>query len=244
MSKQTASSTGQGLRGLFITGIFTVLPLAGTWVVVNWLAEFLWNRSRFFVYDIPHAFLERYLPASLEPYAIYAAALIGIATIVILTILIGLVARWFVGKTVLGWLESLLKSIPVVSWVYGIIQQFIGTFDPDKGKGSNFRKAVLIPFDQAGKVYILAFLANEVDFVVNGKKKTFCLCYYACNHMIQGYNVFVDKKDCIELEMPVDQAVQQVVSLGLVSPRDMKWMTVPAKKAKGVQRLEGLFKKS
>ena len=239
MAKKRETITSH-IKQYFLTGIFTVLPIVGTSVVVKFLVGILWQRSEFIVYQVPRSILEQVTPQALQQSVPAMATAIGLLTVFILTIIIGVLTRILVGRTLIRWFENLIKNIPFVSWVYATIRQVIDTFNPGAGQKKKFQKAVLVKIDPKSKGYILSFLTNVVDITLKGKPRKFYCLYFPCNQMIQGYNLFVEEKDCVVLDIPVDEAIKQVVSLGIITPpglrMDHAWDLGGVKKLKAASK--------
>ena len=129
MAKKKDSMSGK-LKQYFLTGIFTILPLAGTYIIVKGLVGFLWQRTEFIIFQVPKGILEKLVPESLQAWVPSMAMAIGLVTILVATAMIGMATRVLIGRSLLGMMDNVINRLPVVNSIYKVIRQFISTFDP------------------------------------------------------------------------------------------------------------------
>jgi uncharacterized membrane protein len=131
------------IRKYFITGLLIWVPLAITLWVLN-----------FIVSTMDRTLLV--LPEAWRPVQLLHADIPGFG--VILTLLIvfvtGLLARNFIGQSLVKFWESLLGRIPIVRSVYSSVKQVSDTVLSDSGQA--FRKALLIQYPRQG-IWTIAF---------------------------------------------------------------------------------------
>jgi len=83
---------------------------------------------------------------------------LGILVAVVAITAIGWIASNVVGRRVIGWIEGLLKNLPVVRLLFTSIKDLMGAFVGDK---RTFDKPVLVRLDETGTVRMLGFVTCE-----------------------------------------------------------------------------------
>ena len=198
------------LRRYVIAGLLVWLPLALTF----WLLSF--------AVGIMDGWLDRVfalLPPSYHPDELLGISIPGLGVIFTLLLLIttGVFAANIVGRAfVRGW-ESLLDRIPVVRPVYSAIKSFAELVFSDKSE--SFKKVLLIQYPRRG-LYSLAFQTSSELGEVQGRSGEDVVCTFVPTtpNPTSGFIIIVPKKDIIELDMEVDEALKMIISLGVVVP--------------------------
>ena len=198
------------LRRYVIAGLLVWLPLALTF----WLLSF--------AVGIMDGWLDRVfalLPPSYHPDELLGISIPGLGVIFTLLLLIttGVFAANIVGRAfVRGW-ESLLDRIPVVRPVYSAIKRFAELVFSDKSQ--SFKKVLLIQYPRRG-LYSLAFQTSSELGEVQGRSGEDVVCTFVPTtpNPTSGFIIIVPKKDIIELDMEVDEALKMIISLGVVVP--------------------------
>src|SRR5690242_18501155 len=141
------TSVAGRIRNYFLTGLIVAGPLAITvwliWSLINWVDGFVRP-------IIPPA----YRPESYLPWPIPGTGLI--VAFVALTLL-GFLTANLVGRTLVGWGESLLTHMPIVRPIYRTMKQiFEALFSKT---GSSFRTVALVEFPSPG-MWSLVFVSQ------------------------------------------------------------------------------------
>ena len=139
----------------------------------------------------------------------------------ILTVLVvfvtGVFATNFFGAQLVTIWHRLLNRIPVVNSIYSSVKQISDTLFSSSGQA--FRKAVLLQWPREG-IWTIAFLTGTPGGDVAKHLPPDCLSVYVPTtpNPTGGYFVIVPRKDLIELEMSVDDALKYIISMGVVPP--------------------------
>jgi uncharacterized membrane protein len=206
----SAPQTGAAgrLRNYFLTGLVVAGPLAITawliWSVVNWAD----NVVRPF---IPPA----YRPESYLPWPIPGTGLI--VALFALTLL-GFLTANLVGRTLVGWGESLLSRMPIVRPIYKTMKQIFETLFSKTG--SSFRKVALVEFPVPG-TWSLVFVSQPPGGEVAARlpQGDFISVFLPCTpNPTTGFFFFVERKALIELDISVENAMTLLISAGMVQP--------------------------
>lgn len=185
------------LRKLFITGLFTLLPISITFLVLKIIYEFLDNISAPFIrlifgFDIPG---------------------IGFIITVSVIILVGAISSNFIGKKVLHYFDGWIHRIPFINTVYNSVKEL--SHNLSSGKNNNFSQVVLVNFPSASSKSI-GFITREA-LMLSGSPRTAVFVPTTPNPT-SGFIMFFDPADVEYLDVSVDEAVKMVVSMGVVLP--------------------------
>lgn len=135
----------------------------------------------------------------------------------VLLVMIGIVARNYLGQKLLDWADSLFESIPVVRSVYGAAKKLVEALGGE-ATGA-FREVVLVRFPHA-ESWAIGFLTGVTEGEVQTKTKNKVLNVFlpTTPNPTSGFLMFVPEKDIIRLDMTVDEGIKMVMSGGIVTP--------------------------
>ena len=197
---------GQLIKRYFITGLLIWVPLAITAWVLSVIAG-LADQSL------------RLLPKSAHPQAIIGVDIPGAGIVLTLAVIFvtGLLATNFIGQRLVGWLEKLLARIPVVSSIYNSVKQVSDTLLSSSGNA--FRQALLIQYPREG-AWTIAFLTGKPGGdVANHLDDDYVSVYVPTTpNPTSGFFLMLPRRDVIELDMNVDEALKYIISMGVVTP--------------------------
>lgn len=199
---------GGKLRAYLFTGILVTAPVAITLYLaikfVLWI-DFLVNRI------LPPQYKFDNMP--------YTIPGLGLVVAVVALIIIGMFAAGFMGRFFLKLGEWIVYKVPLVSSVYSVLKQVFETFFSSKTQA--FSKVVMLEYPRKG-IWILGFVSSELQGEVKDQFGEEMLNVFipTTPNPTSGFLIFVPKKDCIELDMNVEQGLKFVISGGLVSPEE------------------------
>jgi len=194
------------LRRYFVAGLLVWIPLGVTIFILRILIGFMDKSLRF----VP----KEYLP---ETWLGFAIPGLGIILTVLVVLITGLLVANFVGRSMVGFWESLLERIPIVRTVYSAAKKFAEVVFSESNQ--SFKKVLLIQYPRKG-LYSLAFQTATELGEVQGRTGEDVLCVFlpTTPNPTSGYIIIVPRKDIIELDMEIDEAFKMIVSLGVVVP--------------------------
>jgi uncharacterized membrane protein len=194
------------IRRYLIAGLLVWLPLYVTYVLVTFFAG-LMDRSI------------ALLPLNLRPEAWWGAPLpgLGVVLTIVLIFITGVLTANLVGRRVVGGWEALLERIPFVRSIYSASKNFAEIVFSDSDVA--FSKVLLVEYPRKG-LYTLTFqTATEVGEIQARTGEDVVACFVPTTpNPTSGFIIVVPKKDTIELDMEVEEAVKLVMSLGVVVP--------------------------
>jgi uncharacterized membrane protein len=206
----TASHTGLAgrIRNYFLTGLVVAGPVLITayltWSFITWVD----NLVRPVIPPV-------YRPETYLPWPIPGTGLI--VAFVALTLL-GFLTANLVGRTLVGWGESLLNRMPIIRPLYRTTKQIFETLFSKTG--SSFRKVALVEFPAPG-MWSLVFISQQPssDIADRLPGEDNVSVFLPCTpNPTTGFFFFVQRKDLIEIDINVEAAMSLVISAGMVQP--------------------------
>jgi len=197
------------LRTYFLTGIVVSAPVGITiWLIWLFVA---------FVDDT----VVPLIPDAYDPSDVIGVSVPGIGVIMVLLVvtIIGFLVTNFFGRFMVKLGENMVSRVPVVRTIYGVLKQI---FDAVLAQSEGaFREVVLIEYPRKG-IWVLGFVTSatqgEVQRVTVEEMVNVFLP--TTPNPTSGFLLFVPRKDCITMNMTVEEGVKLVISGGIVSPPD------------------------
>jgi uncharacterized membrane protein len=194
------------MKKYFITGLLIWVPLA----ITAWVLALI-------VRTMDQSLL--LLPASVRPENLLGVYIPGIGVIATLFVvfLTGLVTANIIGQRLVRFWEGVLSRIPVVKSVYYSVKQVSDTLFSSSGEA--FRKALLVQYPREG-IWTIAFQTGQPGGdVANYLMGEYVSIYVPTTpNPTSGFFLMLPRKDVIELDMSVDEALKYIISMGVVAP--------------------------
>lgn len=196
----------KNLRRYLVAGILVWLPIGITIILLRILIGVM-DRSLVLV-------PEQYRP---EAWLGFAIPGLGLVLTVLILLFTGVLAANFVGRSLVAFWERILERIPVVRSVYSASKNFAEIVFSDSDQ--SFKKVLLIEYPRKG-LYGLAFQTATELGEVQGRSQEELVCTFVPTtpNPTSGFIIIVPKKDVIELDMDIDEALKMIISLGVVVP--------------------------
>ena len=194
------------MKKYLITGLLIWIPL----VITIWVLKVIFDALDQSLLLLPETFrTESWI-------GMHIPGLGAILTILVVFLSGVFATNFFGARLVLLWHE-VLKRIPVVNSIYSSVKQISDTLFSSSGQA--FRKAVLVQWPREG-MWTIAFLTGTPGGDLVNHVPADCISVYVPTtpNPTGGYFVVVRRKDVIELDMSVDQALKYVISMGVVPP--------------------------
>ena len=156
----------QWLRRSFVTGFVVTVPLIITVAAFVWLFQL--------IDGVMVPVYARWLPLEVPG--------LGLATLLVLVLLVGVLATNVFGSRLLQRGEAYLLRLPVFRAVYGPVKQLVGAFSPDNELG--FKRVVLLDDPRRGMV--IGFLTKEFVLDRGHGSEELVAVYVPTNHIYFG----------------------------------------------------------
>ncbi|MCB1084867.1 MAG: DUF502 domain-containing protein [Chlamydiia bacterium] len=208
------------MKKYFITGMVILLPLAVTIAIVVFIVNFLTKPFIGMVADFlkKNGFVNKgFLFLTPEQVILYGSKLLILICLFIFTLLLGLIARWFFFKALIGLSDKVLHRIPLVNKVYMTTQEIIKTiFVTDK---NSFKQVVMVPFPKDG-AYVIGLVSRESPKMCSEKAGGELLSVFVPTtpNPTSGYLLMYKKEEIIPLDLRPEQAIKYIVSCGVITP--------------------------
>lgn len=194
------------MKKYFITGLLIWVPL----VITVWVLSLI-------VRSMDQSLL--LLPRAIQPEELLGVYIPGLGALLTLLVvfLTGLVTANIVGQKLVRFWEGVLARIPVVKSIYYSVKQVSDTLF--SGSGVAFRKVLLVryPHPEAWSVaFQTGHPARDVADMLPDEHVGIFIP--TTPSPVNGFFFFVKRKDVIELDMNVDEALKYIVSMGVVAP--------------------------
>jgi uncharacterized membrane protein len=194
------------LKKYFITGLLIWVPLA----ITAWVLSLI-------VRSMDQSLL--LLPQAIHPEHLLGIYIPGLGALLTLLVvfLTGLVTTNIVGQKLVRFWEGVLSRIPVVKSIYYSVKQVSDTLF--SGNGVAFRKVLLVRYPHP-EAWSVAFQTGHParDVADMLPEEHVGIFIPTTPSPVNGFFFFVKRKDVIELDMDVDEALKYIVSMGVVAP--------------------------
>ncbi len=188
------------LSAIFIKGLFAILPLAITVLLLYWLGaaaeEILGGVFRWL---LPEGW---YVPG------------MGVLAGVVIIFLVGLlVGTWGVPQLAKLCEQLIIERIPLVKTVYGGVRDLLGYFSHSN---QNMSKVGLVRLGDTG-IRMVCLITREhfEDLPANMGDEGKIVVYVPYSYQIGGYTLIVPRDYVELLDMPLEDAMRFVVTAGV-----------------------------
>lgn len=194
----------KSLRSYLLAGLVVWLPILITIGVLRFIVDLLDNTLAL-------------IPKNYQPEHLLGINIPGFGVILSLILLVGtgMFATNFFGQRLVSWGESILSRIPLVRSIYSAVKQVINTVLSSNGDA--FRKVLLIEYPRKG-LWSLAFQTGTATQEINThtNEEMISLFIPTTPNPTSGFLMMIPKKEAIELDMSIEEALKFIISLGVM----------------------------
>ena len=184
------------------TGLLSILPIYATYWIVKQL---------FLLFSSPGANLFNMTFG--DNTFIYIPEIIGFLLTISFIYLVGLFVTNVLGKSLLSELEKLVERIPIVSLVYKTVKQITESLGSQNNNA--FQKVVQLEYPRKG-LWTLAMVTGDS---VNKKGDEYYHIFVPTTpNPTSGYMIYALKKETIETDLTVEEALKIIISGGMLAP--------------------------
>jgi len=196
------------VRTYFLTGLVVAGPVAVTLWLVWWFVTWVDGLVRPFM---PVAYRpETYLPVKIPG--------LGLIIVFVALTLLGFLTANLIGRKLVDFGESILSRMPIVRPIYRTAKQIFQTLFSKSE--SSFRRVALIEFPSPG-MWSLVFLTQSPTEGIAGRLPAteHVSAFMPCTpNPTTGFFFYVPKREVVELDITVEQAMTVIMSAGIVQP--------------------------
>jgi uncharacterized membrane protein len=204
--------------GIFLAGLFVLLPIFVTVVVIAWIASFL------SAYAGPGSLLGRLISALglnvlSSPTGAY---FLGLLMIIGGIFLLGILVESRLRPWIQGGLDWLMRRIPLVSNVYDLSKRFVAIVDRGQGGDDNLKSMspVWCFFGGEGGAAVLALMPSAEPVIV-GEYRYLGVLVPSAPVPIGGALIYVPEEWVKPADGGVERLMNVYVSMGVTPPVGM-----------------------
>lgn len=207
------------MKRLFITGLVILLPLALTVVIMVFVINLLTDPFAGFVqgiFDRYNLFEEGFLFLSAQQVKHVVSQILILVSLFFSTILIGVIARWFLIKYFIQLWDALLHKIPFVRSIYKTCKDVTHTIFTDDTQ--SFKQVVLVPFPNE-VTQAIGLVTQEKLEGINPEIKGPQIAVFVPTtpNPTSGFLMLYHPKDVVFLDMQVEEAFKYIISCGVIT---------------------------
>ena len=190
------------VRKTLLTGVLVLLPLILTLKVAIWFVRNIESTTR------------QFLPTFLLPFDFPGLGFLLALGVIFIA---GLLAQNFMGSWLVGGFDRVFMRIPLGGSLYASIKKFLETVFTPRGT-KQFSGVVLVPFPRSG-IYSIGFRTGVPDSKIATKLSSpVANIFVPCTpNPTSGFYLLVPEAELIALDIPVQEALKIVLSMGIVT---------------------------
>jgi len=184
------------VRNTLITGIFIIIPIAGSLFIIAKLLQFVDGA-------LPKIMGTHWFPG------------VGLFVTVGLIYCIGLLTKFWFGRKIIATGNSIISSIPFLNKIYLVLKQIIDTVTMDKKQ--MFNRTVLIEYPRK-ESYVIGFITSEHNALFSAKsgRKLLAVFIPTVPNPTSGFLLYIPEEDVVTLDISVEAGFKLIVSAGLI----------------------------
>ncbi|KAH7661040.1 hypothetical protein IHE45_15G035900, partial [Dioscorea alata] len=193
----------------FMTGCVIFLPIAITFYITWW-----------FIHFVDGFFSPIYTHLGIDIFGL------GFITSITFIFLVGVFMSSWLGASVLGLGEWLIKKMPLISHIYSALKQISIAISPDQTARA-FKEVVILKHPRLGE-YAIGFITSTVILrTFTAEEKLTCV-YIPTNNVYLGDIFLFNSGDIIKSSLSVREGIEIVISGGMSIPQILSTMDANA----------------
>jgi len=218
-------------RSYFLRGLAVLLPT----ILTTWI--FIWG------YKFIHGKIGVHIKHGLQYLIILAGgakeeldklwidgalSIAGFLVALVAVFVVGALLASVVGKTLWRTVEKFIMNTPFLRQVYPYVKQITDFLLTQEEKTKMFSRVVAVEYPRKG-IWSVGFVTGSgIEKVVGSVKKEFLTVLIPTSPTpFTGFVIMVPKKQTIELDMTIEEALRFTVSGGVIAPGGEQAVTLP-----------------
>jgi uncharacterized membrane protein len=204
----------------FITGLVILLPLALTVGIVVFVFNLL--TTPFLgavkaIFDRYNLFETGFIFFDADQLQNLIAQSLILFSLIIFTIGLGVIARWFFFRTLLRIADFVVRHIPLVSSIYKTCQDVIKTIF--NSKANSFQQVVIVRFPNPETCSIGLVTREQIPSLKDTSYENVIAVFVPTTpNPTSGFLIMCKPEDLIYLDMKVEDAFKYIISCGVILP--------------------------
>lgn len=208
------------VKKYFITGLVILLPVALTIAIVVIIFNLLTTPFLGIVkavFDHYHVFEGGFLFFNTSQLQNFVAQLLILVSLILLTIGLGCIARWFFFRSLFWFTDYTVRKIPLISSIYKTCHDVIKTIFTSKT--NSFKQVVIVPFPNADSYSVGLITRDEIPGLSGTSHADSVAVFVPTTpNPTSGFLVMYKPADIIYVDMKVEDAFKYIISCGVILP--------------------------
>jgi uncharacterized membrane protein len=220
VSPSTMNKVMSLIRRYFVSGVLVVVPVILTYLVLKFLFEAIDGILK---------------PVIIHVFGYYVP-LLGIVTLLLIILLVGVIVRSYIGHELYSLGDRLLTRIPLIRPVYSAAKQLLEAITGPSV--SAFKEVALIEYPRRG-TWAMCFICNRVRMEIAEPARQCAVVFVPSTPTpISGMVVLTPLDEVYPVDMTIEEGVKFLVSGGVASPSliKQKAQTLPTSQNEGIIR--------
>ena len=197
------------LRHRLISGIVVLIPAVISFMVL----KLIYNLTVGIVSSALRPFFEK-LPAwQEETMPVWSVPLISILVLIFFLYILGALGANMIGRQVILAVERVISRVPFIDSIYSTAKQIVEMFRTQPGVSK--RTVVIVPFPHP-ETRVMGFKTGEI--IVEGGRRMATVFIPTTPNPTTGFLQIFPLEVVHELDVDADQAVQFIMSAGIIQP--------------------------
>lgn len=211
------------LRTRILAGMVILVPLGVTALLTYNIGEFLYRRFQGFL-EPNLTELGRAAPILRDILAndiVLAMAVVLVSLFVIGSVIYiaGFLSTSFVVRKLLALGEGIIRRIPVVNFLYGVLKQIMDTIATQREATTKMQRLVLVEYPRPG-VYAIGFVTGET-YVESSGKSFVNIFLPTTPNPTSGFLLLVAPHEVLDTNLSMEVGVKFIVSGGILVPKNL-----------------------
>ncbi len=217
MTATRPSFAGRAQRYL-LAGVLTLIPLWVTWIVFEFILRQLSRLGMPWVRALARALEANYPDLARWMVAPWFQTVLAVLVTLVALYLLGWATSRVVGRRMLGLVERLLHTIPMVQTIYGGVKKLIGALQQ---KPDGVQRVVLIDFPSP-ELKTVGFVTRVLRDRTTGQELA-AVYVPTTPNPTSGYLEIVPVERLVSTDWTFDEAMTFIISGGAVAPEHIDY---------------------
>ena len=205
------------LRNRVLAGLFVVLPIFITWIVIKWLYDTL---NSVLINPIARFLLRTWHSGDADPATAPVWTVDLFATIAAVGLVLGVlfIAGMFFRSRTHRLVDWIMLNVPGINTIYSAVRNVVSAVSSSQDE-DKFKRVVLVQFPHPG-MKVPAFVTSECRDLTSGRV---ILCVYVPTTPVptSGYMLLVPEDEVVPVNWDLQETLQAIVSGGITVPREV-----------------------
>lgn len=160
----------------------------------------------------------KYNPDTYLPFGVPG---LGLLIVILFLVLVGWMTAGLLGRFTVRTSERIMARMPVIRSIYGAAKQIVETVLSQQSTA--FRQVVMFEYPRPG-IWTIGFITGEPGRIIQDhvEDELVNILLPTTPNPTSGFLLFLPRKSIQVLDMSVEEGMKMVISVGIVSPDDLR----------------------